>query len=63
MNKLKEIWYEFKLMNVRNSLRNNAEKIKSAYHRLDGMGYNRYRLKQLCLMSNKSYLENRLSYK
>ena len=58
MNKLKEILYEFKLMNVRNSLKNNAEKIKSAYELSKGREYNRYRLEQLRLMSNKSYLEN-----
>jgi len=60
MNKLKQIWYEFRLSNVKDNLKKNAEKIELAVK--SDNNYNQYRLEQMRLMSCRGYLENKLTY-
>ena len=59
MKKLKQIFYEFKLKRTEDNLKSNSEKIEFAVK--NNVCYNNYSIEQLRLMSNKSYLENKLS--
>ncbi len=61
MNKLKEIIYKIRLNSVDKKLTENAENIETAFNSDNDFIYNHYRLEQLRLMSNRSYLENKLS--
>ena len=59
MNKLKQILYEFKLKRTEDNLKSNSEKIESAVK--NNVHYNIYSIEQLRLMSNRSYLKNKLN--